>query len=266
MGLTEFKDIVSEADMILVGIGEEFLIPQSQLEDSITYRTYLRKLENEENKEQFTWIVDFIKAYYLKEEFDRNKSKHIAAYESLLETIKNKNFFIVTLNSDGIISKVGFEDSRIVSPCGSYEMLQCSEKCSNHLWDAKEEVSKSIENLLDHQKSLQEMKPPICPLCGAKAYFNVISNDNYVEGYIEEWNKYTKWLSMTLNKKLCIMELGVGFHYPSVIRWPFEKIAYFNEKVSFMRINAKFPQLSKEFENRNNIYSIAYSPLDFLLE
>ena len=77
-----------------------------------------------------------------------------------------------------------------------------------------------------------------------------------------DWERYRKWLSCTLNKKLCILELGVGFQYPSVIRWPFEKTAFLNNKASFVRVNSKFFQLSEELKGK--AISIPQNPLVLL--
>ena len=40
------------------------------------------------------------------------------------------------------------------------------------------------------------------------------------EGH-ESWEKYLHWLSYTLNQKLCVLELGVGFAHPQLVRFPF---------------------------------------------
>ena len=47
-----------------------------------------------------------------------------------------------------------------------------------------------------------------------------------------------------------ILELGEGFSTPTVMRWPFEKIIYFNQKSKLYRINENFYQLPKEAEER----------------
>ena len=75
------------------------------------------------------------------------------------------------------------------------------------------------------------------------------------------WEKYLHWLSFTLNQKLCVLELGVGFKNPDVIRFPFEKVAYFNQKSKYIRMNDKFPQLSTEIADRG--ISIKENPVEF---
>ncbi len=66
----------------------------------------------------------------------------------------------------------------------------------------------------------------------------------------ESWDKYLHWLSFTLNQKLCVLELGVGFAHPNLIRFPFEKTVYFNQKARYIRVSEKFPQLSAEIADR----------------
>ena len=84
------------------------------------------------------------------------------------------------------------------------------------------------------------------------------------EGYQKQWEKYTKWLQGTLNKKLCILELGVELNLPSIIRWPFEKVAFYNQKASFFRVNESLYQMTENLSDKG--VSIAKNAVDFLLE
>ena len=78
-----------------------------------------------------------------------------------------------------------------------------------------------------------------------------------------QWEKYMKWLQGTVNRKLCVLELGVGMLYPTVIRWPFEKVVYFNQKSNIFRIHSKLYQLTEEIKDRG--YKIEKKPMDFLI-
>ena len=85
------------------------------------------------------------------------------------------------------------------------------------------------------------------------------------EGESEEsWEKYMHWLGFTLNQKLCVLELGVGFSRPEIIRFPFEKVSYFNQRSRYIRMNERFPQLSAEIADRG--ISIKCDPALFLQE
>jgi hypothetical protein len=106
-------------------------------------------------------------------------------------------------------------------------------------------------------------KERIVAPCGSVTAGNVVTNENYDESiYLPQWEVYTKWLQNTLNHKLCVLELGVGFQYPSVIRFPFEKVVYFNQKAKLIRVHSKFAQLTPEISERG--VSVGESPVRIL--
>ena len=49
--------------------------------------------------------------------------------------------------------------------------------------------------------------------------------------------KYGKFLDNTKDKKVLLLELGVGFNTPGIIRLPFEQMVYNNDKWNLVRIN-----------------------------
>lgn len=106
-------------------------------------------------------------------------------------------------------------------------------------------------------------KDRIVAPCGSDASGNVVTNENYDEScYLPQWEVYTKWLQNTLNRKLCILELGVGFQFPSVVRFPFEKVAFFNRKSAMVRVHSKLAQLTPEISERS--ISIFQNPVELL--
>jgi len=82
----------------------------------------------------------------------------------------------------------------------------------------------------------------------------------------EQWNTYMRWLSGTLGHKLCILELGVGFQKPQLIRWPFEKTTLFNLNSSMVRVHSTFPQITPELKESGRAVSVKESAVDWLLQ
>lgn len=78
------------------------------------------------------------------------------------------------------------------------------------------------------------------------------------------WETYTKWLQGTLNRNLVILELGVGMELPQLIRFPFEKVAYFNQKSCLYRVHSHLYQMTEEIKERG--YSVPVHPVTLLLE
>lgn len=255
-----FRESIEEADQILIGIGEEFAVTKQELAEFEVFQTYQKKREDESNA-QTAWLEEYVKAYY---SWHVENCRLLVAYQNLYEMIKDKNYFIVTLNADSFLTRTGISQDQVVSPCGSYQRLQCSNGCKE-VWDSKDTISAVVDAIMEDGKALTEIQKPRCKTCMEFAEFNIVGTKSYVEeGYLGQWQKYTNWLSHTLNKKLCVLELGVGFQYPSVIRWPFEKAAFFNQKSGFIRVNGKFAQLSKEFASKEKVTVIHDNALHFL--
>lgn len=162
----------------------------------------------------------------------------IKAYDALYELVKEKSYFLVSTSTDGLIYHSKFNGNSIVIPCGDRTKLQCSKACTKAIWEK------------DNQP-----EGMVCPECGSLAVPHTVEAENYIEeGYLPQWEVYTKWLQTTVNRKICVLEFGVGFAFPTVIRWPFEKIGFINQKSSFIRINSKFPQLSEELSEKGISY------------
>ena len=57
----------------------------------------------------------------------------------------------------------------------------------------------------------------------------------------EHWHeaaaRYADFLKANRNKRVALLELGVGFNTPTIIRFPFEKMVRENEKWSLIRLN-----------------------------
>ena len=66
----------------------------------------------------------------------------------------------------------------------------------------------------------------------------------------EQWDAYLNWLTATLNHRLCMLELGVGFSSPQVIRFPFERTAAFHLKSCLIRVNESFWQMPDSIGDR----------------
>jgi hypothetical protein len=180
------------------------------------------------------------------EEWNREEAKQEdSLYEKLGKLIKDKDYFIVTTLTNGELLKSGLDPERMVAPCGNVTWRQCSKSCTKDIWEPG------------------EIADDICPHCGEPLTGNTIQAEDYIEeGYLPQWNAYTRWLAGTLNKKLLILELGVGFQTPTVIRWPFEKTVSVNNKAFMYRIHGSFAQLSEGI--RKKAESVSVNSVNFL--
>lgn len=248
---------VTEAELVLIGVGEEIQVKLQQLKEINNFREKLSVLEKDETKE---WLIPFLIRYYLNE---RYHLQIVQAYKKLKELLEGKNYFIISLSTDDLIWKAGLKSDRIVLPCGGYDFLQCEENCQGRLYRIEDALWGQICEWIEGRISPDEISRPCCPECGAPLVVNQYGQLKYNEsGYLENWKKYTAWLQGTVNKKLCILELGVGMEFPSIIRWPFEKVCFYNQKAVFWRVHSSLYQLSEEIKDRG--ISVKENPITFL--
>ena len=72
-------------------------------------------------------------------------------------------------------------------------------------------------------------------------------DDPYQDGY----DKLTTWLESATKETSLIIEVGVGFNTPSVIRWPLEQITHRHKRANFVRINAHYPEVPEEISEKS---------------
>ena len=215
------QELIRESQCVLVGIGTECAYEVDK--QDILSRIH----KTMEDFKDCMWLMDYLVAW---EQENTEESKYLKAYNNLYDMVKDKNYFVVTLNTDDLIFQSNFPQEKLTVPCGSKRRLQCSCGCEGSIQDAKDIVNNIVSQVYDEKRELCDIERPVCEKCNAPLTFNVIGQEKYMEeGYMESWKKYRMWLTGTLNKKICVLELGTGFKFPSVIRWAFEKVAFINE-------------------------------------
>ncbi len=251
---------IADAQMVLVGIGKEMEETYKEMENDSFYSSLMAQAEKEEDAAA---ILQYLQCYYREKNPDSGK---IDAYNRLADLLEGKNYFVVSLCTDDYIYSSKLDVGRIVTPCGGFRALQCHSECSTDqeplVWD-KQVTAQVMEEIRQCEGQLSKVDFPVCAECCSIMYFNRIDTPGYKEeGYLPQWEKYTKWLQGTLNRKLCILELGAGMEYPTVIRFPFEKVAYFNQKARFYRVHSRLYQMTAELKERG--VSIQANPEEFL--
>lgn len=248
--LDEIKEKIAEADLVLIGIGEQLSVPTRMMESDEKYRVYL----TDDSKAEY---FPYLQQIFIRE----NEKEYIDFYNRLFELIEEKNYYVLTTNADDVIYKSNIDAERIVAPCGSIHQFVC-ETCKKEIELFEEESVIRNQKYLE-KKEIENFYVRRCPFCKKIMQPNIVSYDYYDEnGYIDKWRRYTKWLQGTVNRKLCILELGVGLAYPTVIRWPNEKIVTYNNKAYMYRIHDKLFQLSEGIGERAK--SVAENPMNII--
>ena len=170
-------------------------------------------------------------------------------YQKLLKLVENRDYFVLTTNVEHQFWINGFEDERIFATQGDYGLFQCSRPCHDKLYSNE----KVIRELLDESKDFKipTESIPKCPVCGEEMDLNLRKDNSFVED--EKWHKmndnYMKFLNR-IDGKIVLMEFGVGYNTPGIIRYPFEQMTYNNDNITLIRFNKDYPQAIPENKDK----------------
>lgn len=254
---------IHQADMVLVGLGEDF-------DD----RERLRKEETWKHgkdilrKSDVHWMLPAWNEYCSA---GLGEDVVTPALERLFKRLEGKNCFLVSVSTNIAVRRQAEDRLPMVMPCGGTWMKQCSEGCEGELYPVDPEdravinvfLGKLYQGLVDVVDDAPSLGR--CSRCSSNMVLNNVYGDHYNEkGYLEEWAKYTRWLQGTLNRSLFVLELGVRMDFPSVIRWPFEKIVRYNQKAFLCRVSEDLYQLPEDLSTKG--VGISKNTIDWLSE
>ena len=183
--------------------------------------------------------------------FNRYGVKAGKPYTDLYELVRDKNYFVITTNVDHQFQLAGFDKKRLFYTQGDYGLFQCSVPCHNKTYDNEDVVTDMVARQED-MKIPSELIPK-CPVCGKNMTINLRCDDKFVED--EGWHKanerYENFLKENKDKKILLLELGVGGNTPVIIKYPFWRITLMNENATYACINLGESVCPEDIENRS---------------
>lgn len=186
---------------------------------------------------------------------NRYNEKPLKLYQMLYEIIKKKDYFVLSTNVDGQFYNSGFDIKKVFEVQGDYAYLQCQNACHDKLYYNKEIVKKWIDSTKNCKIPLNLVKK--CPVCGGNMEMNLRKDENFVQdkNWYKQYDRYKKFLSKIKNKKVVLLEIGVGFNTPGIIRIPFEKMVYDNENINLIRINKDYAFSMLDIKDKTIFFS-----------
>ena len=177
-------------------------------------------------------------------------------YLELLDIVKGKNYFVITTNVDSQFNKAGFDEAKLFTPQGNYGLFQCEKPCSDEVYDNTAMINNMITNM-DYDKFLvREEDIPRCPKCGSYLSKNLRVDDTFVDvPHMKKQKEYIDFINSSVKGKLLLLELGVGFNTPSIIRWPFEKMVNVHPNANLIRMNISYPEVPEEITEKSISFS-----------
>lgn len=251
------KQTIKDADGILIGAGAGLSMAAGLLYGGRifeeNYREFIQKYHFEDlysasfypfptQEEKWAFWAKLIKQNRL--------NPPLKLYQELLDLVKNKNYFVLTTNVDGQFEIAGFEKDKIFAMQGDYEFLQCETACHNKLYDNKNLVPNWLANTKNCK--IPTHLVPKCPVCGGNMEMNLRKDAFFVqdENWYKQSRNYEAFLEKLEDKKVVLLEVGVGFNTPGIIRFPFEQMVFQSQNTCLIRINKDYPQTMLDIQSK----------------
>ncbi|MBQ9664735.1 MAG: Sir2 silent information regulator family NAD-dependent deacetylase [Oscillospiraceae bacterium] len=158
-------------------------------------------------------------------------------HRTLLEAVAGKKLFLLTTNVDHQFEKAGLPAEQIFATQGSYRRIQCRRGCHAVTYDAVE-LFRQMERERRDARIPTELVPR-CPICGGPMTMNLRSDNYFVQDadwYAAE-DRFSAFVNECADRKTVLLEVGVGFNTPTIIRFPFEKLCREHRNLSLVRLS-----------------------------
>lgn len=173
-----------------------------------------------------------------------------SVYQDLKEILKDKseNSFVVTTNADGMFEQNNFDMNRFLSTQGDYSLLQCLKPCSNQsFYDIRPYLNRALPHVNPETMEIPSEYIPQCPRCQGAMFMCVRGGNWFIESaFKEQRQRYHQFLQRVIdneNEIFTIIEIGVGFNTPSVLRWPMDQIVTKFKNARLIRVNVHAPDV-----------------------
>ncbi len=171
--------------------------------------------------------------------FSRYRTGATELYKTLLHRFPEA--FIVTTNVDAQFELAGFPTERIFATQGDYCWFQPASGSPKTLVDNREWVFRVLPHI--HECRIPTEMIPTMP-DGSPASLNLRIDDTFVEDF--HWHQqarcYTDFVQRASQDNLLLLEFGIGYNTPGIIRLPFEQMAQRFPHTTLIRFNRDNPE------------------------
>jgi NAD-dependent SIR2 family protein deacetylase len=249
--IEQFRSLIKSADAILIGSGAGFS-SAAGLEYSGTRFTKQFSDFIDKYGVQDMYSATFYEypteeerwAYWARHILvNRYGSDGIELHRQLYNIVSDKPYFVITTNVDAIFAKAGFDERSIFAVQGDYGLNQCAIGCHKKLYNNEELIRQMVTETTECK--IPSKLIPHCPVCGGPMDVHVHKDQYFIHD--EDWedacDRYNDFVEHALQTgSLLLIELGVGYNTPGIIRYPFERIASQYRCVNLVRMNRDYPE------------------------
>ncbi len=243
--INRLKAEIETADAIIIGAGAGLSTSAGFTYSGSRFRQYFADFENRYGfHDMYSGGFYHYKtpeehwAYWSRYiEVNRYQNTEKPVYDNLFKLVKDKDYFVITTNVDHCFQKAGFDKKRLFYTQGDYGLFQCSVPCCQITYDNREIIRRMVKEQKDMRIPSELL--PKCPVCGKPLTMNLRSDDKFVEN--EGWHKaamrYNDFIRRHKKLHILLLELGVGYNTPGIIKYPFWQMTAENPKAVYACIN-----------------------------
>lgn len=171
-------------------------------------------------------------------------------YQDLDAILQGRDFYILTTNQDTQFVKLYPED-KVSEIQGDHRFFQCKNSCTDDTWDAVGPVDAMFAAMGEGTSVPTELIPR-CPHCGGEAFPWVRGYGNFLQGkkYDGEYQKVSEYIRKNKERKLLLIELGVGRMTPMFIQEPFWSLTLSLPDARYIAVNAQYDFLPEQIEDK----------------
>lgn len=216
--IEKLKCKIEKSEAILINANSGFLKSTGFVESEEKFRTFFSDFEEKYHfhsisegeiykyqppEEYWAYLSQFI--YYNRYDLAPKK-----AFKDLFLLLKNKNYFIITVDMHHQFQTAGFDETRLFCEFGDYGLFQCSKHCHKKTYSNE----KIIRKMLSEQINMKVPSGliPTCPKCAAPMEINYIYSKYFVKD--KSWRrtirKYAEFLYKYSMSDILFWDLGVG--------------------------------------------------------
>ena len=188
-------------------------------------------------------------------------------YQTLLETVRDKDYFVITTNVDHQFQRAGFDKKRLFYTQGDYGLFQSVDPAIRKTWDNEDWVMRAMEAQGFVRDAGGVFQPgsagvamripssliPKCPDDGSDVAMNLRADDSFVED--EGWHRasaaYADFLRRHADSHTLFLEIGVGANTPVIIKYPFWAMTAENPKAVYACLNYSEAFCPRKIEDRS---------------
>lgn len=159
---------------------------------------------------------------------NRYQPPALPLYCELFDFARTRDYFVITTNVDAQFEKAGFDRCRLFATQGDYGFNQCRSGCHERLYPNEQLVADILTATErgDPTRAPSELVPS-CPVCGGPMVVHLRCDEHFVED--ASWHaahqRFLRFVEGMRERRTVLVELGVGWNTPGIIRRPFEQLA-----------------------------------------